>query len=191
MKIYTKTGDSGETSLFGGKRVKKYDLRIESYGTIDELNSHIGLLRDQKIDKHTYHTLIKIQNELFSIGAMLATPPEKEKLKSGRNRLQSTIISKDEISFLEKEIDKMESTLKPMTNFILPGGHSSVSICHIARCICRRAERITVQLNEEQSVNKDILTYINRLSDYLFVLARKLSMVNKAHEIPWISSKQD
>jgi cob(I)alamin adenosyltransferase len=191
MKIYTKTGDSGETSLFGGKRVKKYDLRIESYGTIDELNSHIGLLRDQKIDKHTYHTLIKIQNELFSIGAMLATPPEKEKLKSGRNRLQSTIISKDEISFLEEEIDKMESTLKPMTNFILPGGHSSVSICHIARCICRRAERITVQLKEEQSVNKDILTYINRLSDYLFVLARKLSMVNKAHEIPWISSKQD
>ena len=191
MKIYTKTGDLGETSLFGGKRVKKYDLRIESYGTIDELNSHIGLLRDQKIDKHTYHTLIKIQNELFSIGAMLATPPEKEKLKSGRNRLQSTIISKDEISFLEEEIDEMESTLKPMTNFILPGGHSSVSICHIARCICRRAERIAVQLNEKQSVNKDILTYINRLSDYLFVLARKLSMVNKAHEIPWISSKQE
>ena len=191
MKIYTKTGDLGETSLFGGKRVKKYDLRIESYGTIDELNSHIGLLRDQKIDKHTYHTLIKIQNELFSIGAMLATPPEKEKLKSGRNRLQSAIISKDEISFLEEEIDKMESMLKPMTNFILPGGHSSVSICHIARCICRRAERITVQLNEEQSVNKNILTYINRLSDYLFVLARKLSMVNKAHEIPWISSKQE
>ena len=101
------------------------------------------------------------------------------------------MISEEEISFLEEEIDKMESTLKPMTSFILPGGHSSVSICHIARCVCRRAERITVQLNEEQDVNKDILTYINRLSDYLFVLARKLSLVNGAHEIPWISSKQD
>lgn len=191
MKIYTKTGDSGETSLFGGKRVKKYDLRIESYGTIDELNSYIGLLRDQKIDKYTFHTLVKIQNELFSIGAMLATPPEKEKLKSGKNRLKITIISEEEISFLEEEIDKMESTLVPMTNFILPGGHSSVSICHIARCVCRRAERIIVQLNEEQDINKDILTYINRLSDYLFVLARKLSLVNGAHEIPWISSKLD
>jgi cob(I)alamin adenosyltransferase len=191
MKIYTKSGDLGETSLFGGKRVKKYDLRIESYGTIDELNSYIGLLRDQKIDKYTFHTLVKIQNELFSIGAMLATPPEKEKLKSGKNRLRSTPISVEEITFLELEIDKMESTLVPMTNFILPGGHSSVSICHIARCVCRRAERITVQLNEEQDINKDILTYINRLSDYLFVLARKLSMVNGAHEIPWISSKRD
>jgi cob(I)alamin adenosyltransferase len=191
MKIYTKSGDLGETSLFGGKRVKKYDLRIESYGTIDELNSYIGLLRDEKIDKYTFHTLVKIQNELFSIGAMLATPPEKEKLKSGKNRLRSTPISVEEITFLELEIDKMESTLVPMTNFILPGGHSSVSICHIARCVCRRAERITVQLNEEQDINKDILTYINRLSDYLFVLARKLSMVNGAHEIPWISSKRD
>jgi len=123
MKIYTKTGDSGETSLFGGKRVKKYNLRIESYGTIDELNSHIGLIRDQKIDEVTFISLIKIQKELFSIGAMLATPPEKEKLKSGKNRLQSPIIGIDEISFLEMEIDNMESTLEPMTNFILPGGH--------------------------------------------------------------------
>jgi len=191
MKIYTKTGDSGETSLFGGKRVKKYDLRIESYGTIDELNSHIGLIRDQKIDESSFKNLIKIQNELFSIGAMLATPQEKEKLKSGKNRLQSTIIDEDQIAFLELEIDIMESTLKPMTSFILPGGYPLVSMCHIARCVCRRAERITVQLNEEQGVNTNILTYLNRLSDYLFVLARKLSMINGAHEIPWISSKQD
>jgi cob(I)alamin adenosyltransferase len=118
MKIYTKTGDSGETSLFGGKRVKKYDLRIESYGTIDELNSYIGLIRDQKIDTYTYNSLIKIQNELFSIGAMLATPQENKKLKSGKKRLQSSIVSTDEITFLELEIDKMESGLTPMTNFI-------------------------------------------------------------------------
>jgi cob(I)alamin adenosyltransferase len=190
MKIYTKTGDSGETSLFGGKRVKKYDLRIESYGTIDELNSHIGLIRDQKIDEVTFISLIKIQKELFSIGAMLATPPEKEKLKSGKNRLQSPIIRIDEISFLEMEIDNMESTLEPMTNFILPGGHPSVSICHIARSVCRRAERIMVQLNEIEGVETNILTYINRLSDYLFVLARKLSMVNGAQEIPWITGKK-
>jgi cob(I)alamin adenosyltransferase len=189
MKIYTKTGDSGETSLFGGKRVKKYDLRIESYGTIDELNSYIGLIRDQKIDTYTYNSLIKIQNELFSIGAMLATPQENKKLKSGKKRLQSSIVSTDEITFLELEIDKMESGLTPMTNFILPGGHTSVSICHIARCICRRAERITVQLNEEQKINANILTYLNRLSDYLFVLARKLSKVNGADEIPWITAK--
>lgn len=190
MKIYTKTGDSGETSLFGGKRVKKYDLRIESYGTIDELNSHIGLIRDQKIDEVTFISLIKIQKELFSIGAMLATPPEKEKLKSGKNRLQSPIIGIDEISYLEMEIDNMESTLEPMTNFILPGGHPSVSICHIARSVCRRAERIMVQLNEIEGVETNILTYINRLSDYLFVLARKLSMVNGAQEIPWITGKK-
>lgn len=189
MKIYTKTGDAGETSLFGGKRVKKYDLRIESYGTIDELNSYIGLIRDQKIDDSTFKTLIKIQNELFSIGAMLATPPENEKLKSGKNRLKSTIIGTDEITFLELEIDKMEASLKPMTHFILPGGHTTVSMCHIARCICRRAERITVQLNEEQSINENVLTYINRLSDYLFVLARKLANINGADEIPWITAK--
>ena len=189
MKIYTKTGDNGETSLFGGKRVKKYDLRIESYGTIDELNSFIGLIRDQKIDEYTFKTLIKVQNNLFSMGAMLATPPEKEKLKSGKNRLQISTIGKNEISFLETEIDKMESSLLPMTNFILPGGHSSVSICHIARCICRRAERITIQLSEKQHVNINVLVYLNRLSDYLFVLARKLSTDNEAVEIPWINKK--
>ena len=191
MKIYTKTGDTGETSLFGGKRVKKYDLRIESYGTIDELNSYMGLIRDQKIDDLTFKSIVKIQNELFGIGAMLATPPENQKLKSGKNRLKIDVIGTDEISFLEMEIDKMESALKPMTNFILPGGHTSVSICHIARCVCRRAERITVQLNEEQDIDSNILTYINRLSDYLFVLARKLSIDNGADEIPWITAKKD
>ena len=189
MKIYTKTGDKGETSLFGGSRVKKYNLRIEAYGTVDELNSHIGLIRDQKIDEDTFNNLIKIQNQLFTIGAMLATPPNKEKLKNGADRLKINKINMDEIEFLEKEIDLMNSSLKPMKNFILPGGHTVVSFCHIARCICRRVERITVELNDNEPVNKSILIYLNRLSDYLFVLARKLTNDNKAKEIPWKQNK--
>jgi len=189
MKIYTKTGDKGETSLFGGARVKKYNLRIEAYGTVDELNSYIGLIRDQKIDKQVFDVLIKIQNDLFTLGAMLATPPNKEKLKSGKDRLQIPKINTKAIQFLENEIDQMNTALKPMTSFILPGGNTTVSFCHIARCICRRAERITVELNENESVNENILTYLNRLSDYLFVLARKLTFDNHATEIPWNSKK--
>ncbi len=190
MKIYTKTGDTGETSLFGGQRVKKYNLRIEAYGTIDELNSYIGLIRDQKLDKKYFDVLIKIQNQLFTIGAMLATPPDKEKLKSGKDRLQIPKISKNDIALLEVEIDAMNTSLKPMTHFILPGGHQTVSFCHIARCICRRAERITVELNENEPVNEGILIYLNRLSDYLFVLARKLTYDNHAVEIAWNSKKE-
>lgn len=189
MKIYTKTGDKGETSLFGGNRVKKYNLRIDAYGTVDELNSYIGLIRDQKIDQKSFDVLIKIQNELFTLGAMLATPPDKEKLKSGKERLQIEKISNEDIVFLENEMDFMNTSLKEMTHFILPGGHPTVSFCHIARCICRRAERITVELNENEIVNKNILIYLNRLSDYLFVLARKLTVDNHAVEIPWISKK--
>ena len=190
MKIYTKTGDKGKTSLFGGTRVPKYELRIEAYGTVDELNSYIGLLRDQKIDKHTSNSLLKIQHELFTIGSMLATPPEKKILKSGKDRLSIPKISLDEILFLEQEIDRMEKELTPMTHFILPGGHQTVSFCHIARCVCRRAERLAVQLHESEPINEHILSYLNRLSDYLFVLARKLSMDNKAKEIPWIPRKE-
>jgi len=191
MKIYTKTGDTGETSLFGGQRVKKYNLRIEAYGTIDELNSYIGLIRDQKLDKKSFDVLIKIQNQLFTIGAMLATPPDKEKLKSGKDRLQIPKISKNDIELLEVEIDAMNTSLKPMTHFILPGGHQTVSFCHIARCICRRAERITVELNENEPVNEGILIYLNRLSDYLFVLARKLTYDKHVVEIAWNSKKSD
>ncbi len=187
MKIYTKTGDTGETSLFGGTRVKKYNLRIEAYGTVDELNSHIGLIRDQKIDPSTFDSLIKIQNELFTLGAMLATPPSKEKLKSGKDRLKISKINKKAIQFLENEIDKMNKTLPPMKSFILPGGHTTVSYCHIARCICRRAERLTVELNDNEVINDNILVYLNRLSDYLFVLARKLTLDNNANEIPWLT----
>ena len=185
MKIYTKTGDEGKTSLFGGTRVKKNDLRINAYGTVDELNSHIGLIRDQLEDKNLIQDLIRIQNKLFTLGAMLATPQEKEKLKNGSDRLKIEKIEEGEIQFLEAKMDLMDQTLEPMTHFILPGGHSVVSFCHIARCVCRRAERITVELADNETINIHILIYLNRLSDYLFVLARKLTKDYKVKEIPW------
>ncbi|OGS71158.1 MAG: ATP:cob(I)alamin adenosyltransferase [Flavobacteria bacterium RIFCSPLOWO2_12_FULL_35_11] len=189
MKIYTKTGDKGKTSLFGGTRVPKYHLRIEAYGTVDELNSYIGLIRDQKIDPHTTEILLKIQNELFTLGSMLATPPEKEILKSGKERLNINKVGEESVELLENEIDQMNESLPPMSHFILPGGHTTVSFCHITRCICRRAERITTLLNDESTINPQILVYLNRLSDYLFVLARKLTIDNQALEIPWIPEK--
>lgn len=189
MKIYTKTGDKGTTALFGGTRVPKDHLRIESYGTIDELNSYIGLIKDQKVDIHTEQSLIKIQHDLFTLGAMLATPPEKETLKSGKERLNILKINASSISFLEKEIDAMNNELPQMTHFILPGGHQTVSFCHIARCICRRSERLVVTLHSQESLSADILMYLNRLSDYLFVLARKLSKDLSAKEVKWIPEK--
>ncbi|AOW16216.1 ATP:cob(I)alamin adenosyltransferase [Polaribacter vadi] len=190
MKIYTKTGDNGTTALFGGSRVKKYNLRIESYGTVDELNSYIGLIKDQDISSAAKDALLKIQNELFTLGAMLATPPEKETLKSGKERLNIPKIDENSILFLENEIDKMDEVLPQMTHFILPGGHQAVSFCHVARCVCRRAERLSVELNDNEPINEDILKYLNRLSDYLFVLARKLSLDLQVEEIKWIPTKQ-
>jgi len=190
MKIYTKTGDKGTTSLYGGTRVPKYHLRIESYGTIDELNSYIGLISTQQIDKNSTTSLLKIQNELFTIGSMLATPEDKETLKSGKERLNIPKVDTSSITYLEQEIDAMNENLPAMTHFVLPGGHQAVSYCHIARCICRRAERITVQLSEEVLINGDVLKYLNRLSDYLFVLARKLTYDNNIEEIPWIPEKK-
>lgn len=189
MKIYTKTGDKGETSLFGGTRVPKYHLRIEAYGTIDELNSYLGLIRDQKIDKHSTDIIITIQNKLFTLGAMLATPPEKAILKSGKERLNINKINTESVELLENEIDTMNESLPAMTHFVLPGGHQTVSFCHIARCICRKAERISTQLSIESEVDEQILIYLNRLSDYLFVLARKLTYDNNAQEIQWIPEK--
>ena len=185
MKIYTKTGDKGKTSLFGGTRVNKFNLRIDAYGTVDELNSHIGLIRDQLDDKILTDKLIGIQNKLFTMGAMLATPPDKEKLKSGKDRLDIEKLQKEAIEFLELEMDRMNEQLEPMTHFILPGGHPVVSFCHIARCVCRRAERITVNLADKEAVDPQILIYLNRLSDYLFVLARKLTKDYQVEEIPW------
>ena len=172
MKIYTKTGDKGTTGLFGGTRVPKHHLRIESYGTVDELNSYIGLVKDQAIDNDTKTTLIKIQNDLFTLGSMMATPSEKETLKNGEQRLNIPEVDTKSVTYLEKEIDKMNEKLPKMTHFILPGGHTTVSYCHIARCVCRRAERLSVSLHQQEGINPIILTYLNRLSDFLFMLAR-------------------
>lgn len=191
MKVYTKTGDKGTTALFGGTRVPKHHIRIESYGTVDELNSYIGLIRDQDINPLYKKTLIEIQDRLFTIGAILATDPEKAILKNGKERLNIPKISESDIEFLENEIDTMESKLPPMTHFVLPGGHTTVSFCHVARCVCRRAERLSVQLNETEPVNEGVLKYLNRLSDYLFVLARKLAFDLNAEEVKWIPKKEE
>ncbi len=189
MKIYTKTGDKGTTSLFGGTRVPKHHIRIDAYGTVDELNSWIGLVKDQPVTPHTKEILHYIQDRLFTIGAVLATPPEKEILKNGKQRLNIPKISEEDVSMLEKEMDMMNEELPPMTHFILPGGHQSVSFCHVARTVCRRAERISSLLSEEEPIDASVIQYLNRLSDYLFVLARKLSNDLQAEEIKWIPKK--
>jgi len=189
MKVYTKTGDTGTTALFGGTRVPKDHARIESYGTVDELNSYIGLIRDQEINQHYKDILIEIQDRLFTVGAILATPPEKEVLKNGQKRLQNLGIIESDIELLEKEIDTMEDSLPQMTHFILPGGHTTVSYCHITRCVCRRAERLAVHLSHNEPVADIAIKYLNRLSDYLFVLARKLSKELNADEVQWIPRK--
>ncbi len=185
MKIYTKTGDKGTTALFTGKRVAKHHIRIESYGTIDELNSFLGLVRDQEIDEHSKEALALIQHKLFTVGAILATEPKKE------NRLKIPRISDEDITFLEEEMDQMNEELPEMTHFILPGGHTTVSYCHIARTVCRRAERMASYLNENEPLPNNLLSYINRLSDYLFVLARKLTKDLQAQEVKWIPEKLD
>ncbi|MGB5204641.1 cob(I)yrinic acid a,c-diamide adenosyltransferase [Eudoraea sp.] len=191
MKIYTKTGDNGSTSLFGGTRVPKHHIRINGYGTVDELNSWLGLLRDQEMDTHYREILITIQDQLFTVGAILATDPEKAQLKSGKERLNIPLISMKDVTQLENEMDIMNETMPEMTHFILPGGHTTVSYCHIARTICRRAERMVTLLHENEPVDSMVLTYLNRLSDYLFVLARKLSYDLKADEIKWVPKKKD
>lgn len=190
MKIYTKTGDKGTTALFGGTRVPKHHIRIESYGTVDELNSHLGLIRSQSdIDPRSKEILIHIQDKLFTLGAILATAPEKAVLKSGKERLNIPKIKEEDVALLENEIDIMNDNLPPITHFVLPGGNSIVSFCHIARCVCRRAERITTQLAETEEVDSKVIQYLNRLSDYLFVLARKLTYSTQAEEIKWVPEK--
>ncbi|GGG49217.1 cobalamin adenosyltransferase [Croceivirga lutea] len=180
MKIYTKTGDQAKTSLFTGRRVPKHHARIEAYGTIDELNSFIGLLKDQEIHSRFKGLLQQVQEKLFTLGAILATEPQKkEKLKIQR-------IQEKDIQILENEIDEMNESLPVMTHFILPGGHTTVSYCHVARTVCRRAERQISYLNENEPVPATVLAYINRLSDYLFVLARKLSSDLNAEEVKWM-----
>lgn len=178
MKIYTKTGDQGTTSLFGGKRVSKSDLRIDTYGTVDELNSFMGLVRDQEVNRGRKEILLRIQNTLFIIGSILAAEP-------GNTKVKTPALEEDDIVFLEKEIDAMEETLTPLRFFILPGGHPSVSICHVARTVCRRAERLTTALYELDGSAPFVIKYLNRLSDYLFVLSRKMTADLGVEEIPW------
>lgn len=182
MKIYTKTGDGGKTSLLGGSRVAKYHLRIESYGTVDELNSHIGMLRSMNVSEEVESNLLKIQDRLFTIGSNLASEPGEKKFKIPK-------IYHSDVEFLETNIDKMENDLEPMRNFILPGGHPIVAQAHIARCVCRRAERITQHLNAESDVDEVITIYLNRLSDFLFVLSRKLTKDLGVKETPWKPNK--
>lgn len=178
MKIYTKTGDEGLTSLIGGTRVPKYDLRIESYGTVDELNSYIGMIRDHDIDASQKDILKEIQDRLFTIGAALASDPEKSKMKIPDLHLS-------DITFLENQIDEMNLVLPELKHFILPGGSPVVSFCHVSRCVCRRAERIIVHLKAESFVDEKVVVYLNRLSDYLFVLARKLCFDRNVPENQW------
>ena len=178
MKIYTKQGDKGTTGLIGGTRVLKSSLRIESYGTIDELNSYIGLIRDQQIAEKYVEQLLEIQDRLFTIGSSLASDPEKSSMKIPD-------LHDSDVELLENWMDAMDEELPEMKNFILPGGHSTVSFCHIARCVCRRAERIIIDLNQHEFVADLVIVYTNRLSDYLFVLSRKLAQDLGIQEHPW------
>lgn len=178
MKIYTKKGDNGTTGLIGGTRILKSSLRIEAYGTIDELNSYIGLVRDQDINEHYKKQLIEIQDRLFTIGSSLAADPEKSTMKIPD-------LKASDIEALEKWMDEMEETLPEMKNFVLPGGHQTVSFCHVARCVCRRGERIIVDLSQHEFVADMIISYVNRLSDYLFVLSRKITLDLGTVEQPW------
>jgi cob(I)alamin adenosyltransferase len=180
MKIYTKTGDKGTTSLIGGTKVLKSHLRIEAYGTVDELNSYIGLCKDLIADKHSISILQEIQDRLFTIGSALACDPEKEP------KMKIPDLKEGDIDLLEKEMDEMTDQLPEMKSFILPGGHPAISHLHIARCICRRAERCCVRLETEQKeVEAIIIKYMNRLSDYLFMLARYTGHLLNIPEIAW------
>ncbi|WP_295795023.1 cob(I)yrinic acid a,c-diamide adenosyltransferase [Mucilaginibacter sp.] len=179
MKIYTKTGDKGLTSLIGGTRVAKHHIRIESYGTVDELNSYIGLISDQDISVHDKQVLKQIQDRLFTIGSSLAADPEKSKMVIPD-------LYMTDVELLEKEMDAMNEQLPELRHFILPGGSNAISYCHIARCVCRRAERITVHLAKESPVDEKVTIYLNRLSDYLFTLARKVGHENNIPENKWM-----
>lgn len=182
FKIYTKTGDKGQTALFGGARLPKHHIRIESYGTCDELNSHIGLLNDYLSDEQLKNWLNIVQNNLFVLGSNLALDPS--------STLEVPTLVSNDVELLEKAIDKMESELEPLKTFILPGGHIHSSQAHIARCVCRRAERLVVALDEvEENLDPILIQYLNRLSDFLFVTARYISKLNAVEEIPWESGR--
>ncbi|MCK8493513.1 MULTISPECIES: cob(I)yrinic acid a,c-diamide adenosyltransferase [Spirosoma] len=179
MKIYTRAGDTGQTALIGGRRVSKADLRIDAYGTVDELNAWIGLVRDQPINSQRKEFLKEIQDRLFTIGAELATDPEK-----APKRPVPSIVAND-VFLLEQAMDTMDIDLPELRSFVLPGGHESVSFCHLARTVCRRAERMVIRLNEEFLIDNLVIQYLNRLSDYLFVLCRKMSYELDVEEVSW------
>lgn len=180
FKIYTKTGDKGLTSLIGGVRVSKSHIRIESYGTVDELNSYIGIIGDSVSHAPVRDWLREIQDRLFTIGSVLATSPEKEV------KMKLPDLHVEDVQWLEAQIDKMNETLPEMRSFILPGGHIASSTAHVSRCVCRRAERICVAMQEQgEEVPELVLQYLNRLSDFLFVLARYIVHINGGEEVPW------
>ena len=179
MKIYTKTGDKGQTGLIGGRRVSKADLRIDAYGTVDELNSWIGLVRDQAVNSNRKELLKEIQDRLFTIGAELATDPEK-----APKQVMPAIVPAD-VTLLETSMDAMDAELPELRAFVLPGGHESVSFCHLARTVCRRAERLTIALDDTSPVDPMVVQYLNRLSDYLFMLSRKMAQEVGAEEVEW------
>lgn len=177
FKIYTKTGDRGDTALFGGRRVSKSSLRVDAYGTVDELNSFIGWLRDSTDDPGVRAVLAQVQHRLFTTGAHLASDPAKHP--------PTPDLLQEDIDLLEREMDAMDSGLPPLKNFILPGGHPAVSLCHVCRTVCRRAERLTVALHLEEPVDPLALQYLNRLSDYFFMLARYLAQGLGVAEVAW------
>ena len=184
MKIYTKTGDKGQTALIGGRRVSKADLRIDAYGTVDELNSWIGLVRDQPVNSNRKELLKEIQDRLFTVGSELATDPEKAPKRA------MPAITPDDVHLLEEAMDTMDTELPELRAFVLPGGHQAVSFCHLARTVCRRAERLIIALNDTTAqagigVDELVLQYINRLYDYLFVLSRKMAQELNSKEVAW------
>lgn len=180
MKIYTKTGDKGKTSLIGGTKVSKSHLRIETYGTVDELNSWLGLVNDHMTEPEVKTFIKYIQDRLFTIGALLATDPDKG------TKMKIPDLHEEDVKLLENKMDEMDAVLPEMKFFIIPGGHVAVSHCHIARCVCRRAERLCVEMQEQDAfVEPLVLQYLNRLSDYLFMLARYVGHQLQVEEIPW------
>lgn len=177
--VYTKTGDAGTTSLVGGTRVSKTHVRLESYGTIDELNSHLGLLITYLTDENDRRFLLRVQNLLFSIGSHLATDQEKMELK------QASILTTKHVEEVEKEIDRIDGLLPALRAFVIPGGSRGAAVCHICRTVCRRAERRILSLAENHTVSPEVIAYVNRISDYLFVLSRKLNISGEIDEIFW------
>ncbi|MDL2231641.1 cob(I)yrinic acid a,c-diamide adenosyltransferase [Porphyromonadaceae bacterium OttesenSCG-928-L07] len=179
MKIYTKTGDKGMTSLIGGTRVPKNSLRLKAYGEVDELNAYLGLIRSFPIGEQYKEQLIRIQHILFDLGGNLATDTSVKECKV------QLVVGESDVSFLEQAMDQLDELLPPLKTFVLPGGDQSTSFCHVARTVCRRVERRILDMSEECEVDELVLKFINRLSDYLFVLSRKVAMDSGVQEVAW------